>query len=207
MVRKSTLINNIITPFIPTFHILIATGGRPSLLNMLNSLKFELTINDAITIIFDGEGALEKSTFSEKWLEGHKSKINIIEQKTQLGFWGHGIRNQYQGTLNPETTFILNADDDDIYKEGSFAKLRQLCSDKNTLYIAKFFDKKKNVYVPSQNYKIELNDIGTPCGIIPFSVANKSIWGLKYGGDFDYYDKLKSNITKIKFLDIVIYEV
>lgn len=191
----------------PSFHILISTSGKMSLYNMLSSLKNELTINDAITIVFDGEDAFLKSSFSYDWLEGHKSIINIIEQTPNLGFWGHGVRNKYQELLNPKTTFIMHADDDDIYVEGSFTKLRTACTDPNTLYIARCLVIKKNTLIPSQLQKIVKDDIGTPCGIIPFEIARHSSWGLRYGGDFDYYDNLQKYIKNIKFLNLVIYNV
>lgn len=191
----------------PTFHILIATAGKPCLINMLNSLKDQLNENDAITIIFDGENGLKQSSISNDWLIGHKSKINIIEQIPNLGFWGHGIRNKYQGILEPKTTYILNADDDDIYVPDTFNKLRRLCINPSTLYIAKFLVKSKNVIVPSQNIKITQDDIGTPCGIIPFDIAAKSTWEHRYGGDFNYYDNIQKYCQQIKFLDLIIYYV
>jgi hypothetical protein len=191
----------------PTFHILIATGGRPSLKGMLDSLKNELYENDAITIVFDGKQALTKSTYSESWTKEHKCKIHIVEQIPNLGFWGHGIRNKYQGILETKTTFILNADDDDIYIPGSFDKLRHLCSNSSTLYIARFEFKTKNIIVPSQMHHIIQDDIGTPCGIIPFDIAHKSVWESRYGGDFDYYNNLKKHCKSIKFLNIIIYSV
>jgi len=192
---------------IPTFHILIATAGKKVLYNMLNSLKNELTSNDAITIVFDGEDAFIKSSFSYEWLEGHKSIINIVEQTPNLGFWGHGIRNKYQQYLDPKTTFIMHADDDDAYIEGSFTKLRQLCVDPNTLYIARFFIVSKNMFVPSQMHQIQQDDIGTPCGIIPFNIAYKSEWGHRYGGDFDYYNNIQKYASNTKFLNLTIYKV
>jgi len=196
-----------IDTFIPTFHILIATAGRPCLKIMLDSLKDELLENDAITIIFDGENAFSKSTFNNNWLNSHKSKINIIKQSPNLGFYGHAVRNKYQGILNPKTTFIMNADDDDYYVTGTFNKLRKLCLSPDTLYIAKFYKKYKNVIVPCELGRIMKNDIGTPCGIIPFDIANKSTWELKHGGDFDYYNNLQTHISKIDFLDLIIYIV
>ena len=191
--------------FIPSFHILIATAGKPCLINMLNSLKNELTKNDAITIVFDGENSIKQSKLSNYWLIGHESKINIIEQAPNLGYWGHGIRNKYQGILEPKTTFILNADDDDVYIQGCFQKLREICLNPNILYIAKFLVRNKNITIPSQTLKITQNDIGTPCGIIPFNIANKSLWEYRYGGDFNYYNDLQLHCSEIHFLDIIIY--
>jgi len=206
-IKKSIIPTQIIEVFIPTFHILIATVGRPCLRHMLDSLKNELLENDAITIVFDGENAFSTSIFNHNWLNSHKSKINIIKQSPNLGFYGHAIRNKYQGILTPKTTFIMNADDDDYYIAGSFNKLRRLCSHPNTLYIAKFYKKYKNVIVPCELGQIIKNDIGTPCGIIPFDIANKSTWELKHGGDFDYYNNLQKHIDNIQFLDLIIYIV
>ena len=200
----STQFTNIV---MPTFHILIATAGRPCLRRMLDSLKNELLENDAITILFDGENAFNNSKFNNNWLYGHKSNINIIKQTPNLGFYGHAIRNSYQGILNPKTTFIMNADDDDHYVTGSFNRLRRLCSNPNTLYIAKYYKKNINVIVPCELGKITKNDIGTPCGIIPFDIANKSTWELRHGGDFDYYNNLQNHISTIEFLDLIIYIV
>ena len=191
----------------PSFHVLIATGGRPSLLRMLDSLRGELEECDAITIVFDGDAALGKSEFSESWLQGHKSKVNIIEQIPNLGYWGHGIRNKYQGILNPSTTFVLNADDDDMYLPGSFAVLRRECKDPDVLYIARVgFDNKSN-QMPSQNLKIKEADIGTPCGIIPSGIADKAIWQHRYGGDFDYFNVLQGFAKSVSYVDLLLYKV
>ena len=206
-IRKPSIFKQTITVFVPTFHILIATAGRPCLRIMLDSLKDELLENDAITIVFDGENAFSKSTYSEDWLNNHKSKITIIKQSPNLGFYGHGIRNKYQGILNPTTTFIMNADDDDYYVAGTFNKIRRLCSNPNILYIAKFHKKSNNAIVPSILGQIIQNDIGTPCGIIPFDMANKSTWEHRYGGDFDYYNNIQKHIDNIQFLDLIIYIV
>jgi hypothetical protein len=198
----------------PTFHILIATGGRNTLCNMLNSLKNELTNTDAITIVFDGDNAKAKSEISPEWFIGHKAHINIIEQSPNLGFWGHGIRNKYQNILYPKCTFIMHADDDDEYIPGSFDKLRKLCIDSKTLYIARMqrISKKDDIpvdIIPAINKSklIELGNIGTPNGIIPTEIAQKGEWGNFYGGDWHYYNGVKDFANNIVFLDVIIYTV
>jgi hypothetical protein len=191
----------------PSFHILIATAGRPLLRNMLDSLKHELTEHDAITIVFDGEKAKGKSTITPDWLDGHKSTINIIEQIPNLGHWGHGIRNQYQGNLSPKNTFIMHADDDDRYVPGTFAKLRKLCIDPNTLYITKMgYGDRPDVKIPSKEHIMQ-NDIGTPNGVIPSALAEKGKWLEANGGDFNYYNSIKDYAKNIVFLDLVTYSI
>lgn len=174
---------------------------------MLNSLRDQLTEQDAITIVFDGRNALEKSGFSRDWLIGHLSKITIKENPVALGSWGHGARNKHQGSLDPITTFVMNADDDDMYLKGAFDRLRQKCIDPEILYICNFC-KDSGLCVPRKGSTvIEFCNIGTPCGIIPYKIVDKSIWRLEYGGDFKYYDKLQTYVKSVMFLDDVIYKV
>ena len=189
----------------PTFHILIATGGRPSLRNMMESLKNELNTNDALTIVFDGPHTRKKSTITSEWLNGFRCHVNLIDQVPNLGFWGHGIRNRYQQRLSPTTTFIMHADDDDTYIPGAFAKLRFLCSNPNTLYIAKMAGEDA-IAIPKQNHKIQVGDIGTPCGIIPSAITSKSVWEHRYGGDGVYYIELQKHCRTV-FLNEVIYRI
>jgi hypothetical protein len=206
--RKWNVPSPSVTPtHAPTFHVLIATAGRPCLKRMLDSLKNELIHGDAITIVFDGEGAMLQSGFSNTWIDGHHATIQTIEQKPNLGYWGHGIRNKYQGILHPITTFVMHADDDDVYVRGCFEKLRKLCVDPNILYIAPMLIRSTNAIVPSQQLKITKDDIGTPCGIIPFHDANKSTWEPRYGGDFSYYSILENHVKQLKYISDVIYIV
>ena len=192
----------------PTFHILIATYGRASMIKLLDSLRDQLTENDAITIVFDGPDAYKRSNVDKSWLSGHESQINIIVNDVNLGYWGHPIREKYVQLISPETTFIMHADDDDSYYPDSFDKLRKLCKSPNTLYITKMnYASDLTKIIPSQNEKIVLNDIGTPNGIIPFKMAKFGHWENKVGGDFEYYNLLQKYINNIIFLDEIIYKV
>jgi hypothetical protein len=121
---------------VPTFHVLIATAGRPSLRRMLNSILPQLRTGDAVTIVFDGADARARSTYTPKWTDGYDSAVHVYDQTPNLGFHGHGIRNMYQTWLETKTTYIMHADDDDKYTSDAFATLRQECSDPNTLYVA-----------------------------------------------------------------------
>jgi len=185
---------------IPTFHILIATAGRPSLKWMLHSLRDELSDKDAITIVFDGDKAKGKSGFSEAWLKGHSSDITIIEKSRILGYWGHEIRNKYQGSLNPVTSFIMHADDDDIYIKGTFNRLRNDCLNPHTLYIGTMCNNDGICWPKLNSNKIEFSNIGTPCGIIPYSIADKGVWLRETGGDYYYYKFLSHFVKDIVFL-------
>jgi len=195
---------------VPTFHILIATAGRSSLKNLLDSLKDELTEQDAITIVFDGADAEKKSGYDESWFLGHRSTHMIKTQVPNLGagIGGEPVRTKYQTTLKPETTYIMYADDDDTYIKGSFETLRTLCKNPEVLYIAKMnYADKPGLVIPRQNKEIIQNDIGTPNGIVPFKYAGKAEWGMRYGGDFDFYNALKNEVEDLVFLDLIIYTV
>jgi hypothetical protein len=196
----------------PTFHILICTAGRSSLKRMLDSLRDQLAVNDAITIIFDGPDALKKSIYSPDWNNGFKCPVKIIEQVPQLGFYGHEARNKYQTLLEPKTTYIMNADDDDKYIEDVFDKLRKKLTDPNKLYIARMTYstnyKNRTKFIPrNKNLSIKFGYIGTPCGIIPFDRAGKSQWTHRQGGDFDYYNTLKDKVDSLEFIDILLYKI
>lgn len=209
--RNSKKIGGDTSP-IPTFHILIATGGRPELKRMIESLKGQLSEKDAVTIVFDGPGSLEKSTMTDDWTTGFKCPVKKIEQDTALGFWGHEARNKYQGQLEPKTTFVMHADDDDKYIENVFDILRKKCTDPNKLYVARMTSSdnyaNRTHYLPRNNsLEITHGNIGTPCGIVPFDVVGKSQWGHRHGGDYDYFNGLKDKVSGVEYLSDVIYKI
>ena len=190
----------------PTFHVVIATAGRQSLMKMLNSLKSQLTENDALTLLFDGQYAKEKSTYKDEYGKSMKCKVNVIEQIPGLEMYGHPTINKYLPSLQPETTYVMFADDDDHYLEGAFDTLRKKCVDPDILYIAKMRD--KHIIVPPFGHTtIDLGHISKQCGIIPFKDKDKSKIALIREGDFDYYNELKDKVKGLIFLDDIIYEV
>lgn len=194
----------------PTFHVVIATAGRPKLKNMLESLKGELKERDGLTIIFDGKNSKKNSGYSETWKEGFKTTINIIEQVPGLKHYGHASINKHAPGAKPETTYMMFADDDDTYIPGSFDILRKKCTDPQTLYISKMKNNNANVkihIIPPMGFtEIAKDNIGKPNGIIPYNDVGKAEMGIgTYTGDFDYYNTLKDKVKNIVFLDDIIY--
>lgn len=190
----------------PTFHVMIVATGKPCLLTLLNSLRDELTEDDAITIIFDGEGMFEQSGFNHRWLKGHDSIINIIKQLTPLG--EYGIRNRYQTTLKKKTTFIMHANDEDTYLPGSFDDLRNRCFAPQTLYIANVKVSFIDQVIPSfAQPRIQKGQIHTACGIIPFNHAGDATWAYTSDGDFEYYQALQESVNLVSFISIPIYQL
>jgi hypothetical protein len=182
----------------PTFHVLIATVGRPSVHTLLDSLIPQLTERDHITIVFDNKSEVPQEF---KQLQS-KCQIHTFNEPVGLGHWGHGIRNKYASLLD-RTDFIMHADDDDTYVPGAFDALRRKCTDTKTLYIAKM--KSGNETIPRSNV-LELGNVGTPCGIIPYDANKQGKWEYFYGGDFAFYKSLKP-VGGTVFLENVIYNV
>ena len=181
----------------PSFHILIPSIGRPTLQRLINSLLPQLHECDHITIVFDDVEPMKITT------EGAKCQIHIYRQTPNLGFWGHGIRNKYANKIE-RTEFVMHADDDDMYIEGVFDKLRLLCKRDDTLYIAKIIDCFGNI-MPPGNY-VKEGIINTACGIIPYDLNISAIWTRRFGGDGAFYQAIADQAKHVEFLDFAIYK-
>jgi hypothetical protein len=193
---------------IPTFHVVIISGGRTELKEMIDSLRNELKEGDALTIVFDGKNAKKKSEYLDEWTATMKCAIHIKEQIPGLKHWGHPTLNKTIPTLHPETTFIMYADDDDTYVKGSFDILRNKCTDPHILYLAKFKFSNSGMLIPGMGTKeIQRANIGKPNGIIPFKDAGKVQFGTGRESDFEYYRDLKSKVKSVVFLNDVNYIV
>lgn len=97
----------------------------------------------------------------------------------------------------------MHADDDDAYTPDAFAVLRERCVDVHTLYIAQFQIGTSTWIRPQMDAIVEQH-IGTPCGIVPFDAATKSIWAPYVGGDFRYYKGLETIVPEVRFIKHVI---
>jgi hypothetical protein len=60
--------------------------------------------------------------------------------------------------------------------------------------------------MPKTN-NIIIGEIGTPCGIIPYSLNKEGIWELCYGGDGMFYKQIEKKANAIQFLPIFIYTI
>jgi len=181
-----------------TINILIATVGRSTLQRMLNSLVYQLNENDCLTIVYDGHKFIPYFNISN-----FKCKVLQYFEPEALKYWGHGIRNKY-ATLLEKTDFVMHADDDDIYLPSALNTIRNNIIDWNTLYIYKLFV--NNLPHPII-HEIKVGNIGTPCGIIPYNLNLRGVWGYIYGGDGMFYETLLSYEKNIKFFNDVIYSV
>ena len=184
----------------PSFHILIATIGRPTLQRMLNSVLPQLTKDDHLTIVFDGHSSIPAFDLSSAVCNVHQYVESI-----PLGFWGHGIRNKYASIIE-KTDFVMHADDDDSYSLDTFEYLRSKCMDTSTLYVAKMRGSCGYRVFPDIDF-IQVHHIGTPCGIIPFDLNKTGHWKHDWGGDGLFYEGIAKNVSNVVFLDKIIYFV
>lgn len=183
-----------------SFHILLPTIGKDSMFGMLGKLKEQLNSNDYLTVVFDGKDwpNVEKT---REFCKDFKCKTNVIVEETNLGFWGHAIRNKHNKLPGD---FVFHVDDDDTIVDNCMDILRKKCSDKDTIYIFKMNNGGEIIW---KTKDIILNQIGTPMGIIPTNINHKSEFTYKYGGDYDFYKKLSDIHSKIEYNDDIIYIV
>ena len=183
--------------------ILISTIVNDSLIDMLNSLKYQLSECDYLYIIVDGFDHHNKVKQIISNFNDYVYNLEIIYENDNLGYWGHGVRNKYQKELKGD--YILHADDDDIYIEGSIDIIKKsIAKNIGKMLLFKFYHNyKKNEYYWKYPI-IKLNNIGTPCGAIPNIPENMGRWEYKYGGDYNFYNSCKFDYI---FIDEYIYVV
>jgi hypothetical protein len=179
------------------FNILIATVGRPTLQNMLNSLSPQLSEDDCLTVVFDGHSQIPVGFDFTNF----KCKLNLLYEPVALGYWGHGIRNKYANILEPKD-FIMHGDDDNTYIDGIFDTLREVCIHQESLYVFKIIF--KNTYLP-KDCQIREGNIDTACGVIPYELNKKGIWLNRVGGDGSFYEQIAQQTKNIVYSDISIY--
>jgi hypothetical protein len=152
-----------------TFSILIATVGRPTLQNMLDSLSPQLEPSDCLTIVFDGHSTVPSGFNFSKFM----CKVTTYCEPMALGYWGHSIRNKY-ASLIEKKDFVMHADDDDTYVPDAFGVIRNTCINENTLYIFKFMRMDQKPF-PKKHEVKEFN-VGTGMGVIPYELNKKGIF-------------------------------
>ena len=181
-----------------SIHVLMATIGNQTIFQMLECLKHEMEPQDYLTIVFDASKQnLDKV---KKYIEENiRGQISIIYEETNLGYWGHGIRNKYNKLKGD---FVFHIDDDDSIEKGAFQKIRTICLDKKCIYIFKIGIETGEIIWKTP--KIKLNEISTQCGLIPTQYNDQSFWEYKYGGDYNFYKTLSEKFN-VLFINILIY--
>ncbi len=156
---------------------------------MVDSIAFQLSSEDYITLIYD----------TEPTEIDIQTKANIIKIKNSkpLGSWGHGSRTAWQKYLPGD--YIMNADDDDVYTHNAMDIIRENCVE-SRLYIFQMLN--NGITTIPRYHKLEMSNIGTPCGVYPN--IDLPEWKPVYGGDFEFYNELSKKI-EYTFIDKIIY--
>ena len=190
-----------------TISVFITTIGRPTLNRMLLSLVNELTEKDTLYIFIDGKDNEAKSKLIiNNVVDLFVCEVIIVVEDEQLGYWGHGLRNKYQSQLKGD--YIMHADDDDSYIEGSFNKIREKINNSENddiIFYYKFYTNFSLKYFVWNAPIIALGNIGTPSGIIPNKPDLFGEWGYLHGGDYFFYKSCK--FKHEEFVDEIIYKV
>lgn len=187
-----------------SFHFLLTTIGRRSILNILQSLEKQVQKQDYLTIVFDAQdidNVLEKV---KEYTAQFKCTVTIIVEEKNLGYWGHGIRNKYAYGLPGD--FILHCDDDNAYIANAIAVVRKICQNPAVLYLFKIrISESRFVW---KEPKIYYSNIDTACGVIPAQYNHLGRWEYFHGGDAAFYKGISTKIDpqNIVFVDFPIYQ-
>jgi len=174
---------------------------------MLLSLVNELKENDTLYIFIDGkENETKTKLMIDEIINLFICEVVITVEESPLGYWGHGLRNKYQSKLKGD--YIMHADDDDSYIEGSFDKIRKKINDSingDVIYFYKFYTNHTHSDFVWRIPTIEFGNIGTPSGVIPNKPENFGEWKYRHGGDFDFYNSCR--FKHQEFVNEIIYIV
>lgn len=177
----------------------LTTIQRPTLWNTLDSLMRVVQPQDHIYIaVDDGLDMVAESAFWQRFNSIYPglspAPFTIWHEPQPLGFWGHGLRNKYQGKLKGD--WIHNMDDDDVYEPNFNAIRPVLAANPGKLVLARFWGKGR-MQVWNHPGKVEYANVGTPCGLIPNQPDKLPEWKYVYGGDFLFYQALAANFEVV----------
>lgn len=186
-----------------SFNVFITTVGRTSLCDMLLSLKGQLNSNDYITIVLDKKEAAGQ-VFDYLSKLKFNCTVTLIINNEPLGAWGQASRSKYQNKLPGD--FILHADDDDIYTDDAFDKIRKYVKEPDKLYFFKLLYNGFEMWNEGTvKNGISLYHIDTANGVIP-NIGILPEWTSRRGGDADFYVSLvKNNFPDYELVDEIIY--
>jgi hypothetical protein len=174
---------------------------------MLLSLVNELTEKDTLYIFIDGkDNETNSKLIINEIINSFVCEVIITVEDTPLGYWGHGLRNKYQSQLKGD--YIMHADDDDAYIEGSFNKIREKINNSvndDVIFYYKFYTNFLHKTFVWNHPRLSFGNIGTPSGIIPNKPDLFGEWGYIHGGDYNFYKSCK--FEHQEFVDEIIYIV
>lgn len=187
-----------------TLQILLATIGRRTLLNMLNSVGPQLAAEDMLTVVFDAKDIDGVYAEAEELCKSFACQVQICMEPANLGFGGHALRTKYRELLEPRD-FVLHADDDDIYLPSAISDIKTACAENlNTLYLFRMTGKTGELWWAVADPTRVVCNLGTPNGAIPFAVNRQCTWENSPIGDGIFLERC-IRLCPTKFIDRIIY--
>ena len=189
--------------------IMTSNGDRPTLQPSLESILPQLAAHDYFTLISDENHLTIAESFANA--KCNCTKL-LIQNSKKLGWWGHGSRSRWQKLL--PGTYHMNADDDDLYLPNAMSIVRHWVRDlNNTMFVFRMIRRwdERIETIPQawiwNTTSIKGGTIGTPCVVYRADRDRLPDWTGRYGGDGDFYKKLKKAMTRVQIVPEIIYHV
>jgi len=190
-----------------SFHLLIVTMGRKTLIQMLNSIIPQMGMNDFITVVYDNQDIGNTFETVKNMKTQCKLKVIMNNESYDIEAPQHAIRNKYNDLKGD---FIFHGDDDDIYMPNAMEHIRNYVCNPTTLYFFNLYFKIDNKHIKTETFyknKIEINHISTQSGIIPKKINKLGIWGDRYEGDYDFYKSIEDKVYRTQYQKEIIYKM
>ena len=192
---------------ISSFHLLIVTMGRKTLIQMLNSIIPQMNIDDFITVVYDNQDISNTFETVKNMKTQCNLKVIMNNESYDIEAPQHAIRNKYNDLKGD---FIFHGDDDDIYMPNAMEHIRNYVCNPTTLYLFNLYFRIDNKHIKTETFyknKIEINHISTQSCIIPKKVNKLGIWGDRYEGDYDFYKSIEDKVYRVQYQDEIIYKM
>lgn len=166
----------------PTFSLVIATVGRPSLFRALMSVRRQDWMpGDEVLLIADGPSRVARGLWNQMNLPGR-----YLETPRRLGYWGHGIRNWIMDTRQAHGDFIVALDDDDELAPDAILTIRELVAKNPTRPHIFRMSGAPVVGTVWKKQEVREGNVGTPMMVFPNNPGKLARFTHRYGGDFDF---------------------
>lgn len=182
--------------------IVVPTVARPSLPDTLMSIAPQLTEDDQVVVMVDGDHP-EVTDLVNGFRALYRGAWMSVESHTH-GSWGHAATNQAFENWTTGTHWA-RMDDDDIYLPGALDVMREAACSLPVVFRARWGSAHPaSGVVLWQNKEIRVGSIATPMIVAP---ASKARYSLEYTGDFDYALALQAIFGQFIWRDEIICEV
>lgn len=169
--------------------VVVPTVGRATLSNTLLSVAPQLTSQDAVVVVSEGENLWVQELVAELSSDYPSTDWSYVVEYG--GLWGHPNRNLVMDNY-VTTSHVWTIDDDDIATPNAMDHLASHMNDPWTIFRMTFGEGHFACGITCwREPNIVPGDIGTPMIFAPLSNAR---FGLQYMGDCDYALELQDEL-------------